>query len=34
METNRKSEGILAEEMAEKRAEIIELLKKAYTSPN
>jgi bacterioferritin len=30
METGRTGEGILAEEMAEKRAEIIELLKQAY----
>jgi bacterioferritin len=30
METGRTGEGILADEMAEKRAEIIELLKQAY----
>ena len=30
METNRGSEGILSEEMAEKREEIVELLKTAY----
>src|SRR5215208_2543729 len=30
METNRGNEGILSEEMADKREEIIELLKKAY----
>ncbi|HET7480905.1 MAG TPA: ferritin-like domain-containing protein [Rubrobacteraceae bacterium] len=30
METNRGSEGILSEEMAGKREEIVELLKKAY----
>src|ERR687898_2998744 len=30
MEIGRRGEGILAEEMAEKRTEIIELLKKAY----
>jgi len=30
METNRGSEGILSEEMAEKREEIVELLKRAY----
>ncbi len=30
MQTNRGSEGILSEEMAEKREEIVELLKKAY----
>src|ERR671911_543365 len=30
MEIGRRGEGILAEEMAEKRGEIIELLKKAY----
>jgi bacterioferritin len=30
METGRSGEGILADEMAEKRAEIIELLKQAY----
>ena len=30
METNRSSEGILSQEMAEKRDEIIELLKQAY----
>lgn len=30
METNRGSEGILSDEMSEKRAEIVELLKTAY----
>jgi bacterioferritin len=30
METNRGSEGILSEEMADKRAEVVELLKTAY----
>jgi bacterioferritin len=30
METNRGSEGILSEEMADKRAEVVELLKAAY----
>ncbi len=30
MQTNRGSEGILSEEMAEKREEIVELLKKSY----
>jgi bacterioferritin len=30
METNRGSEGILSEEMADKRAEVVELLKSAY----